>query len=112
AMATGCAHRWNERQLCWQPVTDGFGRTDRDWLLIAGDAAGIGGAKSAAMSGKLAGLTAAADLGLIETAEHAAITSAILRQRARDLSVRPLLDTLYRPAENHRRPTGDDVLVC
>ena len=112
AMGTGCAHRWDDRQLCWRPVTDNLGRTDRDWLVIAGDAAGIGGARSAAMSGEIAGLTAAMDLGFVDAAGHARETAPVAARRRRDLAVRPFLDTLYRPREDHRRPKADAVVVC
>lgn len=112
AMGTRCAHRWDERQLSWQPVTDASGRTDLDWLLIAGDAGSIGGAKSAAMSGEIVGLTAAFDLGLIASAELETLTTAIAAKRRRDLAVRPFLDTLYRPSEAHRRPAGDNIVLC
>lgn len=112
AMGTRCAQRWDERQLSWQPVVDGFGRTDLDWLLIAGDASGIGGARSAALSGEIAGLTAAFDLGLMSRADHAGATAALIARRRRDLAVRPFLDTLYRPADRHRRPDADEILVC
>lgn len=112
AMAAGCAHRWNARQLSWQPVTGEAGRTDVEWLSVAGDAAGIGGAKAAAMSGELAALGVAKDLSIIDDGAHDRLAAGIAGRLRRDLAARPFLDVLYRPRDSHRRPVDDSIIVC
>ena len=111
-MAARCEHRWNERQLSWQPAVDDDGRTDLDWLYVAGDLGGIAGAKSAALSGEIVATAIARDLGRVTPAEHAAAVAPLRRKRARDRAVRALLDVLYRPRDSFRRPGNDDVVVC
>jgi NADPH-dependent 2,4-dienoyl-CoA reductase/sulfur reductase-like enzyme len=111
-MAANCAHRWDETQLCWRPVLDEHGRSSKAWLVVAGDGGGIAGARSAALSGEIAALAIAADLGPLERAEHARKSASLLAARRRDQAVRPFLDRLYRPAETLRSPTADDVMVC
>lgn len=108
-MAARCEHRWNERQLSWQPVIDRSGRTDLDWLYVAGDVAGIGGARAAQFSGEMAALAIIDDLG---RAGSAAAPARMRFQRARELAVRPFLDVLYRPRDGLRRPQAEDVIVC
>lgn len=98
--AVGCAHVWSEAQHCWRPVTDAWGATSVPGILIAGDAAGIGGADAAMLSGRLAivGL-----LGRHAEAAH------LRTQHRRRLAVRPFLDAMF-PA---LRLTPDDAtLIC
>ncbi|MGB3388747.1 MAG: NAD(P)/FAD-dependent oxidoreductase [Pseudaminobacter sp.] len=111
-MATRCAHRWDEVQTCWRPETDAFGRTSLDWLTVAGDGGGIGGAKSAALSGEIAVLGIAHDLGRIERSVFDHASARLLSKRRRDLAVRPFLDRLYRPAPRFRAPVDDEIVVC
>lgn len=111
-MAARCAHEWDERQLCWRPAADSGGRTSLPWLSVAGDAGGIGGARSAALSGEIAALALALDLGRLSQADHERAAAPLLRARRRDLAIRPFLDTLYRPRDGLRMPRCDDVIVC
>ena len=111
-MATNCAHRWDEAQLCWRPVLDEHGRTSKAWLLVAGDGGGIAGARSAELSGEIAALAISADLGRLDASDHARKSAPLLAARRRDQLVRPFLDRLYRPADALRVPTEDDVVVC
>jgi NADPH-dependent 2,4-dienoyl-CoA reductase/sulfur reductase-like enzyme len=96
--ALGCAHRWSDAQRCWYPVTDDIGRSSVPNVLIAGDGAGIGGAQSALLSGRIA------VAGLV-----GADVTALKAQRERALAARPLLDVLFTP-----RPMrlDDSTLVC
>jgi len=111
-MAANCAHRWDETQLCWRPELDDHGRTSKEWLMVAGDGGGIAGARTAALSGEIAALAIAADLGRLDRADHARKSVPLLAARRRDQAVRPFLDRLYRPADALRAPPDDDVIVC
>jgi NADPH-dependent 2,4-dienoyl-CoA reductase/sulfur reductase-like enzyme len=96
--ALGCAHAWSETQRSWQPVTDPIGRTSIPNVLVAGDGAGIGGARAAVLSGRIA----VAGLAQAET-------TALQAERAKALAARPLLDAIFapRPMRLH-----DTTLVC
>jgi NADPH-dependent 2,4-dienoyl-CoA reductase/sulfur reductase-like enzyme len=96
--ALGCAHRWSDAQRCWYPATDGIGRTSVPGVLVAGDGAGIGGAQSAVLSGRIA------VAGLV-----GADATALKEERVKALAARPLLDALFAP-----RPMrlDDSTLVC
>ncbi|SOZ10645.1 NAD(P)/FAD-dependent oxidoreductase [Cupriavidus taiwanensis] len=109
--ALRAAHRWDDRQLCWQPVVDDWGALDLPGTFVAGDGRGIGGAVAAALQGELAGLAAAHNVGRVDAAQRdrqAAPLRAALRAH---LGIRPFLDALYRPKPANRVP-ADDVVVC
>jgi NADPH-dependent 2,4-dienoyl-CoA reductase/sulfur reductase-like enzyme len=111
AMAAGVEHRWDEDQLCFVPVLDEFGGTNVEGVAIAGDGAGIGGARVAEESGRLAAVAALRALGGatavdLETAAARARSALLAHRRGR-----AFLDRLYRPADAFRRPAGDTI-VC
>jgi NADPH-dependent 2,4-dienoyl-CoA reductase/sulfur reductase-like enzyme len=106
------AHRWDEAQRCWHPVTDAWGRTSQANIAIAGDGAAIAGAAAAALSGRLAALDAAHALGRIDSAERDRRAAPIRAGLARERAIRPLLDALYRPADNVLSPPDDAVVAC
>lgn len=112
AMALRCRHVWEERQRCWRPVLDDWGRSSQPWLWIAGDEAGIAGAASARLSGTLAALDIARDLGAIGESERDKASSPVRAALRRDRAIRPFLETLYRPADAFIVPQADDVVVC
>lgn len=108
ALAAGVAHRWNGRQLCFEPVVDQDFATSVAGIAVAGDGAGIAGGTAAAERGRIAAIAAVAALK----------PDALLPQRqgvrqklAREEAGRAFLDTLYQPAPGHRRPVGDTI-VC
>ena len=108
AMSIGVAHRWDDRQLCFVPVLDGSGDTNISGIAIAGDGAGIAGAEAAPLRGELAAL--AAIRALRPDALHGLPDASSLRARLRRATRgRAFLDTLYRPAEQFRRPSGETI---
>ncbi|ASW01621.1 NAD(P)/FAD-dependent oxidoreductase [Paraburkholderia aromaticivorans] len=111
ARSIGCAHRWDDAQACWQPQVDSWGRSSVARVWIAGDGAGIGGAKAAEHAGELAALDIAADLGHIDPPTRASASRAARAELDHHLTIRPFLDALYTPPPSLRRP-AEDVVVC
>lgn len=107
ALSLGCEMSWVDDQDCYAPVLDAWGETTRPGVFVAGDAAGIGGAKAAVLRGRLAALGIAARRGQSMDAEAEPIRRA-LRQA---LALRPFLDAMYRPRREVFLP-ADDVVVC
>jgi thioredoxin reductase/bacterioferritin-associated ferredoxin len=108
AMSAGVAHRWDQLQACWSPVLDGFGRTSVPGIAIAGDGAGIGGARAAEERGRLVAI------GVVRAlAPSAPIIDEQMVQQAlhRHERGRRFLDTLYQPPRQFRVPEGDTI-VC
>jgi NADPH-dependent 2,4-dienoyl-CoA reductase/sulfur reductase-like enzyme len=105
-------HRWDDGQLCWRPVTDAWGELDVRGVFVAGDATGIGGAQAAAEQGRLAALGALAGLGAIDAAQRDVLAQGPHAALAKLTRIRPFLDALYRPNDEHRVPADDTVTVC
>jgi hypothetical protein len=111
AEAAGCETQWNEAQQCWQPRLDNWGESSQSGIFVAGDGAAIGGARAAALSGRLAGLQVAHRLGLVEQAQRDRLARPDFNARQRHLAIRPFLDAFYRVGMNALIPV-DETLVC
>lgn len=109
--AIGCAHRWDDAQLAFLPVVDGWGASSVAGVTIAGDGAGIAGARAAEARGRLAGLHAAHALGKLEATARDRAAASARAELARFSRGRAFVDALYRPADAFRVPTGDTI-VC
>ncbi|WP_265975342.1 NAD(P)/FAD-dependent oxidoreductase [Brucella intermedia] len=112
AAAAGCRLVWNEEQACFRPDVSAVGASSVPGLFIAGDGAGIVGARAAEADGRIAALAACRDL-LPEQA--APIEHALCRakaERSRLLRGRAFIDQFYRPAAPFRTPPDDATLVC
>jgi len=112
AWAAGCPPVWDAERLCWTVAADAWGRTAVPGLLVAGDAAGIAGARAAADRGRLAALAAAADLGLLPEGRRDALARPLQAALRREGTIRPFLDRLYRSRPGLRIPADDTVIVC
>ncbi len=112
AMSVGVAHKWCDRQLCWHPETDDWGRTSIDATFVAGDGAGISGATSAAASGELAALQVLFELGRLSETDRDRAAGKPLSVRRREYRIRPFLDAWFRPADRFRVPSDPDTIVC
>jgi thioredoxin reductase len=110
-LALGCTVEWRDDQDCYVPVLDRWGETSQQDLFVAGDGAGIAGAKAAALRGELAALRIGERLG--RTNAQAAETQAapLLLRLKRELALRPFLDALFKPRPQIFAPS-DDTIVC
>ena len=110
--AVGCAHDWNEGQLAWTPRVDEWFLSSVPGVSIAGDGAGIAGAESAPLRGRIAAFATAERLGLITADERDRRAAPVRPELSRASRGRLFLDALYQPAKQFRVPADDDVLVC
>jgi bacterioferritin-associated ferredoxin len=111
ANAIGCAQRWDEAQLAFVPTVDDWGASSVDGVAIAGDGAGIAGARAAEARGRLAAMQVAHVLGRLEAAARDHAAAPVRAELARYSRGRAFVDAMYRPADAFRIPTGDTV-VC
>ena len=107
----GLAHEWDPTQLCFRPATDEWGKTSTERVFIAGDGAGISGAASATITGRIASLKIAADLQRISKSEFERRAGPLQRVLAIERAIRPFLDTAYPPSEQVMAPE-DATIVC
>jgi NADPH-dependent 2,4-dienoyl-CoA reductase/sulfur reductase-like enzyme len=106
-----CKHVWDAAQVAWRPQTDEWGATSSELVAIAGDGAGIAGAKVAVHRGRLAALDAACRLGRISQTERDERALSEYRGLLREVRFRRFLDSAYRPAEAIR-PLSDNTIAC
>jgi NADPH-dependent 2,4-dienoyl-CoA reductase/sulfur reductase-like enzyme len=105
-------HSWDEAQLCWVPETDAYGQIEDTGIYLAGDCRGIVGAKASASQGRLAAIAIASRLRSGVGADLRQREHAVRAELRGQLRIRPFLDALYRPADAHRMPDDDSVMVC
>jgi thioredoxin reductase len=110
--AAGCETAWDEAQLCWRVVTDGWGRSSVPGIFVAGDGGDIGGATAAEQRGTLAALEALRHAGRITTAQRDARSRASRVMLRKEIWARPFLETLFRPAAHLRLPQDRQTVVC
>jgi NADPH-dependent 2,4-dienoyl-CoA reductase/sulfur reductase-like enzyme len=111
AMSLGCATDWNEAQDCFVPVVDEWGETSIANLFVAGDGAGIAGAKAAQCRGELAALRVAARSFRLADQDTERDARPIRKRLGRELAARPFLDAMFRPRPEVFEP-ADDAIVC
>jgi NADPH-dependent 2,4-dienoyl-CoA reductase/sulfur reductase-like enzyme len=109
--ALGADHIWDDRQRCFHPKIDDWGRTNLPQIYVAGDGGGIAGAKAAALTGELAALDIARRLGRITDDECDQRETPLRRQLAAERAIRPFLDTLYPPSREILSP-ADATIIC
>ena len=110
-LSLDAAHRWDDAQRCFAPVTDRWGNISVEAYAAAGDCAGIVGAEASALQGRLAALEAARALGVITEAQRDTEAAPLRTALSRHLPIRPFLDTLFAPRASLFKP-HDEVLVC
>ncbi len=111
ARSLGISHNWNVAQGAFVPVLDDWGQSDVAGVFIAGDGAGIGGAKAAENAGKLAALKLAEEAGHLSTHERDHRAVPMRRAMAREMAARPFLDAAYPPYGAALQP-ADGTVIC
>ena len=104
-------HRWDETQSCFVPECDIWGRTAVSTVFVAGDGAGIGGAKAAAIAGEIAALEIAHDLNWMTKKARDVAARALQRDLEVERAARPFIDRAYPPYARALKPS-DDTIIC
>ncbi len=112
ARAAGCEHNWDSSQQCWRPQLNDWGNSSIDGILIAGDGAGIGGARTAEHAGRLAALQAVNTFGLIEGWERDLLARDDRKWMREELHIRPFLDAFFHIPGKLLSVPDDDTIVC
>lgn len=110
--AAGCHYYWDRSQQCWRPQLDDWGRSSIDGILVAGDGAGIGGARTAEHAGRLAALQATHALGLIGQDERHRLARDDRKWMREELHIRPFLESFFHIPRKLLSVPDDDTVVC
>ena len=112
ARAAGCQHDWDRSQQCWRPRLDEWGNSSIDGIQIAGDSAGIGGARTAEHAGRLAALQSVHALGLISRPERDRLGRNDRKWMRDEQHIRPFLEAFFHIPGKLLRVPEDDTVVC
>lgn len=112
ANALGCALQWDEQLHAWTPTVDGWFESTVPGIAIAGDGAGIAGAASAAVRGRIVAVAAAAALGRIDHKTRDRLAAPLKKAAMRLARGRRFIDTLYRPGPDLLRPKDPSTIIC
>jgi len=112
SQAAGCKHIWHSRQQCWRPQLDDWGNSSIQGILIAGDGASIGGARTAEHAGRLAALQVVYSLGKISQAKRDRQAQSDRKWMREELHIRPFLDAFFHIPEKLLRVPENNTVVC
>ena len=104
-------HVWHDAQRSFRPKVDRWGRSTLPAVYIAGDGAGIAGARAATLTGQLAALAIAHDLGRLSETDRDLAARPLRVRLALETAVRPFLDRAYPPAAQALAP-ADATIIC
>ncbi|NOQ63236.1 MAG: NAD(P)-binding protein [Methyloprofundus sp.] len=110
--AAGCKHQWDKSQQCWRPSHDKWGNTSLQGILVAGDGAGINGARSAEHTGRLAGLQALYALGVISEAERDKQSITERKWVKAERHIRPFLEAYFAIPQEMLATHAKDTIIC
>lgn len=108
----GAAHEFDNERGGWVARHDADFRTTVARVYVAGDGAGIRGARCAALQGHLAGLAAAADLGRLDRGAFRTRSATIRRRLRRAERFGAAMGRLMAPRPGQAESIRDDTVVC
>jgi bacterioferritin-associated ferredoxin len=112
SLGARCKQAWDAGQHCWRPLTDDWGATNHARIAVAGDGAGVLGARAAACLGRLAAFDAAVRLGRLDPARRDRMAVEDRVELLQQHSLRTVVDKLFPPAADLLAPVGADDIVC
>jgi len=107
-----CKHQWDDSQQCWRPEHDEWGNTTSEGILVAGDGAGINGARSAEYAGRLAGLEVLNSLGVINQVERDSRAVKYRKWMKDDNHIRPFLEKYFQIPKELLATANNETIVC
>jgi thioredoxin reductase/bacterioferritin-associated ferredoxin len=105
-------HEFVDDRGGWIAKQDGDFRTTVEGLYVAGDGCGISGGAAAEIEGRIAGLTAALDLGKLEKTAYATKTAPLRRSMAQAESVGVRMSHMMTPRPGILDTITPDTVVC
>ena len=108
----GCDQEWHRSQRCWRPRRDQWGNTSVEGILVAGDDAAIGGARTAEHAGRLAGWATLHALRRIDRRQRDRLSRDDRRWMRGEQHIRPFLEGMFRIPDRILQVPEDATLVC
>ena len=108
----GCDTQWDEQGSYWAASCGADQRSSLPGVFVAGEITGVAGHRVAMAEGQIAGLHAAADLGLLPPAVLEARLAAPVRDRARHQSFADHVKRTFQPRAGLYEAMTPDTVVC
>lgn len=106
-----CSHTWEPLQRYWHVTADAWGSTSVSGIRAAGDCAGVRGVAASVVTGRMAALGIATELGVATMSERDALARPLRRKLARCSAMQALTDRMFAPSPAQLQP-ADDAIVC
>ncbi len=110
--AAGCRHQWDASQQCWRPEHDEWGNTSIPGMIVAGDGAGIYGARSAEHAGRLAGLEAVYQLAGFDKKMRDSKAVQDRKWMRNERNIRPFLEAYFQIPSSLLATADKHTIVC
>lgn len=110
--SAGCRHEYVHELGGWVPTRSQFMETTNPGLFAVGDGAGVAGSAVAVQEGRIAGITVAAQAGVIDQAEADKRRAGPLKRLRSLTRIRRLLDEMSRIRPGLNALATPDTLVC
>lgn len=107
-----CRQRFDRTGGGWLPERDEHMRTSEPGIFAAGDGGGVGGSRSALQQGRIAGISAAQELGALSLENAEARLAGPLRRLRRIDRFVAVLNRLYRVGPGLFELATPETLVC
>jgi NADPH-dependent 2,4-dienoyl-CoA reductase/sulfur reductase-like enzyme len=111
-LLAGCQHTSDENLGGYIPVKDDEMRTNVPGILVAGDGSGVAGSGPAVQEGRLAGITAARELGHISAAEAERRAAPVRKRLATLEKFRAALNSTYSVGRGIYELWTPETIVC
>lgn len=107
----GCSSRWEPSRGGWLIEHDGWMRSSRAGISVAGETTGIGGAAEAAEEGRLAAIGALRALGRLEASEAERAAAPARRRLRRQRALSAVVGERFQPLYTALARLADDATV-
>lgn len=105
-------HGWHKTQRYWYPNVDEWGQSDVPAIFVAGDGAGVFGARPAEIKGRLSALQIAHMQGRLSISRRDEFAAPLSNELQDHTSIRPMLDAVFVPPRDILNPPDDLTIVC
>jgi len=108
----GCQHSFDEDLGGFIPTRDAWMRTSVPGILVAGDGGAVMGSRTALEEGRLAGISAARELGHISPAVAEELARPVQRRLKRMRRLHEVLGDIFRIGPGIYELSAGDTIVC
>ena len=104
-------HKWNQEQLCWQPISDEWGNTNQEKFQICGDNTKVIGVEASKIHGKIVAFNTLKKFKKISKEKRDSLTLKLRKSYKKIVQGRKFIDVLFKPREDFVN-LNNNLTVC